>query len=298
MKKLLSMIGSLSLLTTSTISVVSCGGPINPRPEEKLEFNEENVEKFFTENKTFSYEGEFIFIDEPRDEEIKSKLPTMDFLNSLMRETIIKEMEKTLELETDCFYDVGLEINRADINNKFKNEKYLVSGKKYVFKYDKISIKNTKTDVRYVFEDFEFVFEQTNSIKQNNISEKNYEFFLNYWLGGVNSPKNHKFHWVNGGFGEFYEVSILLAKNDLPEARNEIEKGINENSNPIFMSSSRTPIYEEYRFDSKVNDIKLLQYETEELYFVEVSGEAQFKNTNKTKADFSATWGFYKHEEW
>ncbi|AXK50965.1 lipoprotein [Spiroplasma alleghenense] len=47
MKKLLAVLGSISLLASSTISVVACESPGKEEKAELKEFNKENVKNFF-----------------------------------------------------------------------------------------------------------------------------------------------------------------------------------------------------------------------------------------------------------
>ncbi|WP_338972717.1 lipoprotein [Spiroplasma endosymbiont of Panorpa germanica] len=296
MKKLLSILGSLSLLTTSTISVVSCGSP----EVEKLELNIANVEEFFAENKEFTYEGDFIFIDEPTtnpDWDFNPERPSKDILNSLFIETILEEMSKTINLSDAKFYDIDLSKTReSGLRGNIK------SGENHSFNYEPIIVKDADGTKITELDGLKFNFKQTNTIKEKSDNEKVMERFLKYWFGGINNDKNIRFKWVKG-FVEttdsFKGVAEDLEKDNIRGAEERIRKDLNNMGNPYgtFMSSHHGPIYEFYKFKvwgDKLN-VEVLENENDDWVFAKVSGRMDFINTVYT-TDFSAIWGFPKQK--
>ncbi|AGM26422.1 hypothetical protein SSYRP_v1c08330 [Spiroplasma syrphidicola EA-1] len=79
MKKLLSLLGVITLVSSATTPLVGCGtneNATNP-VQEKLEINKENLTKYFAENNTWNYEGEFFFKDlKDQNEESQNEIVT------------------------------------------------------------------------------------------------------------------------------------------------------------------------------------------------------------------------------
>ncbi|AXK50966.1 lipoprotein [Spiroplasma alleghenense] len=296
MKKLLAVLGSISLLTTSTISVVACESPGGKDEKVELkEFNKENVENFFKENRKFKYEGEFIFIDEPSDQEFKGKLPSQSFLEWIFTKTIINEMSKTINIDTVDFYKFYAEIDGNHYNANIDEGESLISGKNYDFKFSNLKIEDTKNNKDFNIKDLEFEFKQTNKVSEDKINNKQLENLTNYWLGGINSSKNNKINPVYANHAAFSsQLTKYLESGDIENAKVELEKGLDSLANSTYLSSTSTVIYEKYRFTSKVKDIKIMPNEAEKYIFAEVTGEATLVENQNVKSKFSANWGFYK----
>ncbi|AHI53574.1 hypothetical protein SSABA_v1c01620 [Spiroplasma sabaudiense Ar-1343] len=297
MKKMLSIVGSISLLTSSTISVVACQEP--EKPEEKLEFNEENVTNFFEENKEFTYEGDFIFISDPEgidNADFNVFNSTTDIIESLFVKKIVWEMSKTIDLNTNDFIQVVSILGTPSLKKSLGNDKYPKYDKNYVFTFDEVLIENTATDEKMVFNDFKFNFKQTNEIISDKVEEKEIENLFSYWLGGINSEPSERFNWAKANDASFHEVADTLENGSLGDSKKEIKSGIEELSDGDRMGkTSRTPIFEKYRFTVEIEDIKLLPNKSEKLLFANISGVATFPNINNgQKANFSGNWGFWK----
>ncbi|AHI53575.1 hypothetical protein SSABA_v1c01630 [Spiroplasma sabaudiense Ar-1343] len=297
MKKILSILGSISLLTSSTISVVSCQEPV--KPEEKLEFNKENVSNFFEENKEFNYEGDFIFISDPEgidNADFNVFNSTTDIIESLFLKTVVREMSKTIDLGTQDFIWVESILGTPNLKKSLGTDKYPSYDKSYTFIFDEVLIENTATNERMVFNDFKFNFRQTNEIISDKVEEKEIENLFNYWLGGINSEPNDRFNWAKGGNGSFHEVADTLENGSLDDSKKEIKSGIEKLSNrEIIEGYSGTPIFEKYRFTVEIEDVKLLPNKSEKLVFANINGVATFPNINNgQKANFSGNWAFWK----
>ncbi|ALD66197.1 lipoprotein [Spiroplasma cantharicola] len=61
MRKLLTILGAVSLVATSSSSVIACNNPVPPPPVEKVDLTDELLKEFVKENNEFSYEGPFVF---------------------------------------------------------------------------------------------------------------------------------------------------------------------------------------------------------------------------------------------
>ncbi|AHI53571.1 hypothetical protein SSABA_v1c01590 [Spiroplasma sabaudiense Ar-1343] len=298
MKKILSIVGSISLLTSSTISVVACQERV--KPEEKLEFNKENVTNFFEENKEFTYEGDFIFISDPWEmdnEDFDVFSSTTNIIECLFVKTIIKEMSKNIDLNTNDFIQVVSILGTPSLKKSLGPDKYPKYDKNYVFTFDEVLIENTTTDEKMVFNEFKFNFKQTNEIISDKVEEKEIENLFSYWLGGINSEPSERFNWAKANDASFHEVADTLENGSLDDSKKEIKSGIEELSNSNWMGYVRTPIFEKYRFTVEIENVKLLPNKSEKLVFANISGVATFPNINNgQKANFSGNWGFWKKE--
>ncbi|AHI53572.1 hypothetical protein SSABA_v1c01600 [Spiroplasma sabaudiense Ar-1343] len=297
MKKILSILGSTSMLIASTISVVACQELV--KPEEKLEFNEENVSNFFEENKEFTYEGDFIFISDPKGlgtEDFNVFNSTNDIIECLFIKKIVWEMSKTIDLGTKDFIWVDSTLGTPNLKKSLGTDKYPSYDKSYTFIFDEVLIENTATNERMVFYDFKFNFRQTNEIISDKVGGEEIKNLFNFWLGGINTEPNDRFNWARGNDASFHEVADTLENGSMENSKKEIKSGIEKLSNrKIVEGNSRTPVFEEYRFTVEIEDVKSLPNKSTKFVFANISGVATFPNINNgQKANFSGNWGFWK----
>ncbi|AHI53573.1 hypothetical protein SSABA_v1c01610 [Spiroplasma sabaudiense Ar-1343] len=296
MKKILSILGSISLLIASTISVVACQERV--KPEEKLEFNEENVNNFFEENKEFTYEGDFIFISDPEEvdnEDFDVIVSTAEIIEYLFIRTVIKEMSKTINPEKDDFILIQSNLWTSNLKKSLGDDKYPNYDKSYVFAFDEVLIENTTTNEKMIFKDFTFNFRQTNEIISDKVGEEEIKNLFSYWLGGINSEPDDRFNWTLANDCSFSGIAETLENGFLDDSKNKIKSGIEELSNGYRMGGIKTPVFEKYRFTVEIEDVKLLPNKSEKLVFANISGVATFPNINNgQKANFSGNWGFVK----
>ncbi|AXK50964.1 hypothetical protein [Spiroplasma alleghenense] len=221
-----------------------------------------------------------------------AEIGRQDILQSIFIKTVIKEMSKTIDTNTENFYSFRAEIDKNDYDTKIERGQTLISNKSYNFKYKNIKIMDAESNQEYEVSDLEFEFKQTNKVSEDKVKNKQLENLTNYWLGRINSKDKKNTDAVFASNGAFDSVAAILESGDIDSAKVEIKKRIDKLSNPLKLGYSHSPIYEAYRFTSEIKEIKLLPNKTENFIFTEITGEVALVSTKMLICNFPRTKDF------
>ncbi|AHI53761.1 hypothetical protein SSABA_v1c03520 [Spiroplasma sabaudiense Ar-1343] len=239
MKKILSILAALTLSTTSTLIVVACETEENKYAKLK-DLTDENIIEFFDEvGKEFSYQGDFIFLNDG--EVLESNYNDfLEPLNNLLLRTINNKMgEKFKMKETNYIARMFLDVKEAVKIEPMK--KYKFNGK--------IKFINLETNKVIEIKNLTFNFEQTNNIGTSDINEKILNDFLDY---NFNYASNNKESLTWARFDASPMVKPIMEGN-LEESIEYIKYYMNG-------KLKDNKIYKEYLFESTVKNIE--RYDT------------------------------------
>ncbi|AHI53760.1 hypothetical protein SSABA_v1c03510 [Spiroplasma sabaudiense Ar-1343] len=263
MKKILSILAALTLSTTSTLSVVACESGENKYAKLK-DLTDENVVEFFDEfGKEFSYQGDFIFLNDG-EVVMDNNHEFIHTLDNLFLRIINDEMNKKLKMkETNYIANVFIDGSNEDEIKPL--QKYEFTGS--------MKFMNLETGNIIKIQNIKFDFEQTNNIGVKDIFQKVLKDFLDYSFNYA-SDNDESLTWAR--FDAFPMVKPIMEGN-LEECIEYMEYYMN----PVTYKGS---IYKEYSFKATVNSMK--RYDTgynKNQEFAKVEAEFQFTDPKVSK---------------
>ncbi|AXK51688.1 hypothetical protein [Spiroplasma alleghenense] len=248
---------------TPTLSVVACGNGDDGYSKLR-DLTDENIVLFFDEvGKDFSYKGDFIFLNDGNiinDNNYDFGQP----LSNLFLEIINEKMSQKFKMKEKNY-----------IARVFLKEKIRVTPQEEIKYTGSISFLNLKTGKKTDVEGLNCTFEQTNNIGKKDINEKVLSDYLNYNYNYA-SDNEESLTWAR--FDKNHIKPSIIKEGTREEKIAQVQKEIGEN---LYYN----PIYSEYEFDVKVDDVQ--RYETrfnsEEYEFAKVKASFDFKSSGVSK---------------
>ncbi|AXK50925.1 lipoprotein [Spiroplasma alleghenense] len=280
MKKLLSILAALGIITTSTTGVVSCF----EKPVKKMELNTENLDAWVREQK-FEYVGEFYLFDDLNEEGNQEWVSLMEVFKDKIRNTIAEAMLKSFEYPEKELIDLYVRVSYSDYKEQINDQNRFKSGHEYKFKFDlDVNYLNSKETLE--FKKLEFTFKQTNTLtKRDEISSKSLHYMLSNCDGYENKESN-PFSWKYKS-GE-KELRELIKTGNTEEAKQVIEHKLDYYSTG--KNSDKLP-YKEIYFTSKVNEFKTREViDGTDFMKITFTATSTFEKLNNQTEDWESTW--------
>ncbi|AXK50927.1 lipoprotein [Spiroplasma alleghenense] len=281
MKKLLSVLAALGLVTTSTTGVVSCF----ETPVKKMDLNTENLDAWVKEQK-FEYIGEFYFFDGVEGES-KEWLWLDSRIAEKIKNVISEMMLKSFEYPQNEVLNIKVSVDYDDLIEKINSEKPFKSGQKYIFKFD-LKIKNIIDGKIYEYKDIDFTFNQTKKIDRNGkIDSKTIHYMLSSYDHGYENDENNPFSWKYKP--DQKELKSLIKDGKIEEAKLKIKDDLDLYSDE-YDASLGLP-YEELLFTSKVNEFKTREIiDGTDFMKITFTATSTFDKLDGQTEDWESTW--------
>ncbi|AXK50924.1 lipoprotein [Spiroplasma alleghenense] len=280
MKKLLSVLAALGLVTTSTTGVVSCF----ETPVKKMELNAENLDAWVKEQR-FEYLGEFYLFDGEVGD--KKEWTSLSYRIAEKIKNVISEMMfKDFQYPENEVWSIRQVWVHSDIDEKINSEKPFKSGQEYKIKFD-LKIKNIIGGETYEYKDIDFTFNQTKKIDRNGkIDSKTIHYMLSSYDHGYENSENNPFSWEYQSSQK--ELKELIKDGKTEEAKLKIEEKLDLYSKE---DSALGLPYKELFFTSKVNEFKTREIiNGTDFMKITFTATSTFDNLDGQTENWESTW--------